>query len=341
LNGELILKDSLNYEKFIILLYVIHIFVSIFIIIINLEFFSVIHYNLSEWIPTVVYVTYKSREVFSIYLLLVLNAFGLITYYGIKNKKIRKIAISILPILSSISIILILINPHILLINAKGAPPTIINYLNVSGCIFLVQYFIFISFSIYFIFQEGFLKEFLIYTTISILALLTANLIHESGHAFFVLISGGKIEKFVPFPWLGCSAGCVEYSDVPTYFNPVVLMGGEIFQWITLILGLVILYKKKLNPRVSIFLKIILIAAWLDFPLYTINNTLGIPHWFIIGANDGDIVNFVSLTGFPLELMILFSIVQITLGLFFIFRKQIFSFYKRSVIYNEKIEQNL
>ena len=63
------------------------------------------------------------------------------------------------------------------------------------------------------------------------------------------------------------------------------------------------------------------IIAILDFPLYTINNSINLPHWFLIGSTQGDIIIFTRLTGIPLWIMIIIAIMQLILGLlFFYFR---------------------
>ena len=55
--------------------------------------------------------------------------------------------------------------------------------------------------------------------------------------------------------------------------------------------------------------------TWLDFPLYTINNSMGIPHWFLIGGIEGDIIAFCANTSFPLFIMIIFACIQLACGI--------------------------
>jgi len=144
--------------------------------------------------------------------------------------------------------------------------------------------------------------------------LLISEFIHESGHAFFVIISGGNITAFYPFPVIiggSFTAGFVGYTNVPMILEPLVLMGGEIFQWITILIIFTYLYFKPKYQK-SLFIRVLLLIALLDFPLYTINNSIGLPHWFLIGSSDGDVMRFSRLTGFPLWILIIFSCVQLT-----------------------------
>ncbi|MFX1378681.1 MAG: hypothetical protein ACFFA4_06270 [Promethearchaeota archaeon] len=145
-------------------------------------------------------------------------------------------------------------------------------------------------------------------------SLLLSELIHESGHAFFALISGGTITAFFPFPVIiggEFTAGFVGYTNVPFYLEPLVLMGGEIFQWMTILSILVYLYYKP-KLRKNLFLLVLLLIALLDFPLYTLNNSIGLPHWFLIGSSNGDIIRFSVLIGFPLWIFIVLSCIQLS-----------------------------
>ncbi|MFX0022225.1 MAG: hypothetical protein ACFE9S_07850 [Candidatus Hermodarchaeota archaeon] len=153
-------------------------------------------------------------------------------------------------------------------------------------------------------------------------ALLLSEFIHESGHAFFTIISGGKVTAFFPFPVIiggVFTAGFVGYTNVPPTLEPLVLMGGEIFQWITIVFILTYLYFKS-KYRQNLFLLVLLLIALLDFPLYTINNSIGLPHWFIIGSNNGDVIRFSILTGFPLWILIIFSCVQLSITYLIFFK---------------------
>ena len=152
--------------------------------------------------------------------------------------------------------------------------------------------------------------------------LVLSEFIHETGHAFFVLISGGTITAFVPFPFIiggQFTAGFVGYTNVSSNLEPLVLMGGEIFQWIAI---LFILARFYFNPkyRKNLFLLVLLLVALLDFPLYTINNSIGLPHWFLIGSTNGDVMRFSLLTGFPLWILIILSCVQLSITFLIFYR---------------------
>jgi hypothetical protein len=161
-------------------------------------------------------------------------------------------------------------------------------------------------------------KKLLKYMKLSVVivgALLLSEFIHETGHAFFVLVSGGTITAFFPFPIViggSFTAGFVGYTNVPVILEPLVLMGGEIFQWVA-ILTIITFFHFKPKYQNSLFMLLLLLIALLDFPLYTINNSIGLPHWFVIGSSDGDITRFSRLTGFPLWILIIFSCVQLSI----------------------------
>jgi hypothetical protein len=118
-----------------------------------------------------------------------------------------------------------------------------------------------------------------------------------------------------------CSAGCVEYSNVPDNLIPLVTIGGEIFQWLTILTIGTLLYYKKLERRITLFLGLTLIISWLDFPLYTINNTFGIHHWFFIGSRSGDIILFSKQTGVPLLFLNFMALLQLFVGFVVIYTK--------------------
>jgi hypothetical protein len=161
-------------------------------------------------------------------------------------------------------------------------------------------------------------KKLLKYMKLSVVivgVLLLSEFIHETGHAFFVIVSGGNITAFFPFPIViggSFTAGFVGYTNVPFFLEPLVLMGGEIFQWVTILIILTLFYFHPKYQK-SLFLLLLLLIALLDFPLYTINNSIGLPHWFVIGSNDGDVMRFSRLTGFPLWILIMFSCVQLSI----------------------------
>jgi uncharacterized membrane protein YdcZ (DUF606 family) len=139
-------------------------------------------------------------------------------------------------------------------------------------------------------------------------------------------------------------AGYVAWRYVPSELIPLVMMGGEIFQWISIPIMLAIIKFKRWNKWITLFLVLTVIVAWLDFPLYSINNTFGIPHWFLIGGSSGDIIKFTNITGFPLLIMNLFALLQLSIGIIIIYfkifrnREKILQIFKEGAINEEIIE---
>ena len=66
-------------------------------------------------------------------------------------------------------------------------------------------------------------------------------------------------------------------------------------------------------------LTFLLIIAIFDFPLYTITNSVGLPHWFLIGSSHGDILMFSTLSGFPLFILMIIAVLQLIMGVVLIY----------------------
>jgi len=228
-------------------------------------------------------------------------------------EKVRLYFISFVPIVSLILIILIFTNPHSLIIKPTGFPPTRLENLYIGVLIGIILFVLISIEAFYILYLEKEFKKYIFSIGIIIGGLLLGDFIHESGHAIIVLLSGGEVNQFIPFPVLlgnEFNAGYVGFSNVPPDYIPLVYLGGEIFQWITIFLISVILYFKP-KYRENLFILSLLFIALLDFPLYVINNSIGLPHWFFIGGVNGDITSFSELTGFPLWILIVLGVVQL------------------------------
>jgi len=293
----------------------------------------VIHAKASESLPVQVYETYSSIETSILFLLLILSIANLLSIRLRFLKPLKPYIISLTPIIAIISILLLILNPHSMILVPSGWPPTQLDKIELGGILTIILVNIFIASSFLQIYIEGNMVRYLKALGLIIGALLVSDFIHESGHAIIALFAGGEITEFYPFPVLlggEFAAGYVGFSNVSTNLIPLVLLGGEIFQWITICTILIFLYFKPKYRR-NLFIITVLFMGMLDFPLYTINNSVGLPHWFLIGGTTGDIIMFSTLTKFPLWILIIAAIIQllITGVIFYIL------FFKNRKITNE------
>ncbi|NVM34259.1 MAG: hypothetical protein HWN81_01605 [Candidatus Lokiarchaeota archaeon] len=273
------------------------------------------HAKASESLPVEKFEIYSSLEVSIYYILVILTITNVLFVKIRKFEPFRQYIFSLTPLIGVVSIILLIFSPHSMILNPSGWPPTRLESIELVGIIAIILFSLFIINSIFQIYLEGFMKKYLITSGIIIGALILSDFIHESGHAITALLAGGEITEFYPFPVLlggEFAAGYVTFSNVPSSLIPLILLGGEIFQWITICVLLIFFY---INPkyRRNMFLIALLIIAFLDFPLYVINNSMGLPHWFLIGSTRGDIIIFSDLTNFPLWALILIGCVQLVI----------------------------
>jgi hypothetical protein len=316
------LKLERDFLKEILVYFNVVIFAAaIILLVINLDVISVIHAKESEWLPVQKFKTYSTIELSIIYVIIVLAILNVFFMSYNKTKAFRIYFISFTPIITLVFIFLLFLNPHSLILNPTGFPPTTFDGLEM-GAIFMLLLLILLAIdSIILTYIEGFLTKYLITLTIIIGALLLSDFIHELGHIIFILIFGGQITEFYPFPvFLGgeFNAGYVGFTNVPSNLIPLVLLGGEIFQWILICVILLFLYFKP-KYRQNLFILTLLFIGLLDFPLYVINNLFGLPHWFFLGSSNGDIMIFSELTGFPFWIMIIFAILQLSLTVFVVY----------------------
>jgi len=304
-------KETMNnlvlYFNIVILVF------GIIFLFLNFNVISVIHAQASEWLPVQVYETYSALETSFLYLLILLTVSNIISIKIRYLKSFKPYIISLTPIIAIISILLLFLNPHTMILYPNGWPPTRFDNIELGGIMIIILFISFIVVTFFQIYLEGIIKNYLKTGGLIIGGLLLSDFIHESGHAITALLSGGEITRFYPFPVLlggEFVAGYVTFSNVPSSLIPLVILGGEIFQWIVVALILVILNLKP-KYRKSVFVLTVLFIGLLDFPLYVINNSIGLPHWFLVGGTYGDIMLFSDLTGFPLWAFIIIACGQL------------------------------
>lgn len=300
------------------------IILSLVLLVLNFNFMYVLHQP-SGMLKIVFYVFYKNAQVLPFYLIISLAIINILSLLFINEQKIRIALFSIQPLISIISIIIIFINPQFLILFLQDVSLTRLEYLELGGYLYIALSLFFMGFILNEIRREGFIKKFSQYFSILIAVFFFSSFVHENGHAFFILISGGKITHYAPLLFLDFKnfAGYVGYQGVPSDLLPLVMLGGEIFQWISiLVIGLLLSFK-RFNKWVKLFLSLALIFAWLDFPLYSINNTFGLPHWFILGSSSGDIINISNMLGINMLYFNLLALIQLGIGLLIIYIKVI------------------
>jgi len=318
------LLNSIKKNKIGIICNLLFLFASITLVVLNFNFVYILH-NTSGMLKIVFYELYSSMEVLSFYLIIILSLVDILVLIFVSRRKIRALILSIQPLIVFFSILLIFINPQFLILFLQGVSLTKFEYLEVGAYLYIALSLFFVIFIIYEIHREGYTKTYFQYLTLLIVTFFFSSFIHENGHAFFILITGGKITQYAPFPFLDFKnfAGYISYQGVPSEFLPLVTIGGEIFQWISIgILG-IILYIKKFSKWINYFLSLAIIVAWLDYPLYSLNNTFGLPHWFIFGSSSGDIIKFSNMLGIDIIFFNLLAIAQIIVGVVIIYYKVI------------------
>lgn len=292
----------------------------------NVQTIKVIHDKASEFLPVVKHATYTSTDVALFYVIIGLTSINFLLHIFYEDKVLSRILTYLTPVASGLMLFLIFMNPHYLLFHPTGLPPTHFDTLPIGGVIATILLcFIIMNASINLLYEEKLLKY---YSTGGMLgiAAYVSLLIHECGHAVFVLLLGGTVTAFNPFPAPSGSAGYVMFHGVSESAIPLVLLGGAIFQWITLALLLLVMSFYP-HHEVTPFLKSTFIFSWLDFPLYVLNNAAQLPHWFVIGSTEGDLLRFSTLTGFSYQIMIVLAILQLIIGLPVIYGKIFPSFH--------------
>ncbi|MHA1413910.1 MAG: hypothetical protein ACTSO4_14980 [Promethearchaeota archaeon] len=314
---------------------------SILLLSLNLDFFTVIHAKASEFLPVLKEETYTTVQVSIFYIIITLSSaylmFNNLSKFDVLKRKVSFLIL----IISSIVLIIEFFNPHSIIINPTGFPPTSLKTVHLGLFSSLIMLGLKIIISLRVLIMEKISKKSKILILLFILGALSSDFIHEMGHVFFIILTGGKVIEFYPFPILlggEFNAGYVNFIGVPKQFLPLVLLGGEIFQWISIIIILITLYlNKNVSTWIKYYLEILLFFAWLDFPLYTINNFFGLPHWFLIGSSNGDIILFSNLIGLPILIFIILALTQLCIGIILLIK--IIKMKKRKN--DSKINENL
>jgi len=310
-------------KNLVMYLNLVFLVLAIIVLLLNINIISVIHAKASESLPVEKFETYTSLSISIFYILILLLIGNLLSMKLHKLEPLKPYFFSFTPLVLLISIFLLIFNPHSMILNPSGWPPTRIDSIELGGVISLFLFSLVMINTLFQLYLEGFMKKYLVTLGIIVGALLLSDLVHESGHAIIVLLSGGEITEFYPFPVLlggEFAAGYVGFSNVPSNLIPLVFLGGEIFQWILVCILLIFLYIKP-KYRSNLFIITLLFIGLLDFPLYVINNSIGLPHWFLIGGINGDLIIFSTLTGFPLWILIILACTQllITVLIFYSF----------------------
>ena len=312
---ELNMLVKVKYRNWFLFINFVIIAIAFVLILINLDIISVIHAKASEWLPVLVYETYSALETSFLYILIFLAILNILTIKIRYLRPLKSCIYSLTPFVAIIPILLLFFNPHPMILNPNGWPPTKFDSIELGGIFVVILFSSFIGISIFQLYLERKIKSYLIIVGSIIGGLLLADFIHEGGHAVIAILAGGKIEAFYPFPVLlggEFNAGYVGFSNVPSNLTPLVLIGGEIFQWLNISVILVILHFKP-KYRKNVFFLTLLFIGLLDFPLYTINNFFGLPHWFVVGSTQGDIILFSDLIGFPMWAFLIFACAQLAI----------------------------
>ncbi|HUY00971.1 MAG TPA: hypothetical protein VMV49_15520 [Candidatus Deferrimicrobium sp.] len=308
-------------NKFVTLGYAFSLLAAIICLIFNCATVFVMHSSL-DWIPVIIFVTYRAQDLILFYFVICISSCALILLLIKKLKPVLKALFFVTPFAAGLLLLFMLLVPNVIIVVPVSTSQAFLDTINVGGWIFILIAVILVITSLSAIFSDKKLISYLILVILFVCGALTAEFIHESGHAIFVILSGGTVTEFVPIPWMVGGhwiAGYVSFTGVPENLVPLVMIGSEIFQWISLAILCPVLF---FHPKIKIrkYLICWFLFAWVDFPLYTINNALAIPHWFFFGGLNGDVLQFCNLTGFPLWVMIIFAILQLVLGSIFLYK---------------------
>ena len=115
--------------------YITTLIIDVILLTFNVENISVIHARASPLLPVVKYETYSSLEILSLYMIIVLTVINIVSIKFKKLLRVRRFIIIFTPLISAVSILVLLLNPHILIINPTGLPPTQLDILELGGII--------------------------------------------------------------------------------------------------------------------------------------------------------------------------------------------------------------
>lgn len=162
--------------------------------------------------------------------------------------------------------------------------------------------------------SEKLSKKYILFCIIAML--LVTDVVHESGHAIFGILEGGTITKFYPFPHFYGGilvAGEVGFSS-ENHLGPWHIIGSEILQIIVAIAGALAVWFFSMKKKFAFPVFVLAIYGWLDFPLYAINNYFGIPHLFIFGGVNGDVMAFAKAINVSVEIFVVLGVIQLIIG---------------------------
>jgi len=176
------------------------------------------------------------------------------------------------------------------------------------------------------------IKEFILYELIGIFVItFLISIIHESGHAIFVLLFGGKIVEFRLFPLTlfmdGSLNSSVHYYGVFTEEEKVLIMSGGTLS--TLIVGLIMLYiiiKYDMRPVFELWALLFGFILIFDIFSYSIHDMIS---FFFITDISGDWSKIFTIIPELVYIIIFLDIVIIVLSFYVILKnrkKEFFSF---------------
>ena len=300
--------------------------------VLNLPFITIEHQG-SVLLPVITTADYGSSNVLGAYVVLLLGILRIYVEIKLQDTS-TPIIVSIIQIcVSFIGIIAMVHNPLLHIIAPEVSNPAA-DFTYRLGSVFffvilgivLIEAGLRLILHVFRVFKVTW-KSLGIFTAAFIIAVFLSTLIHESGHAILVLLSGGSVTYFGALPW----QGYVSWTGVPEQWIPIVQLGGFIAQhsYLLLFAGLLYLERtKKLETDTNTYIAlvryvliIVAILAWLDFPAYTLNNFAGLPHWFFMGSANGDVVAFCQQTNVREGIMSGLAILEIAVGLGIIYKR--------------------
>ncbi|MFX1378680.1 MAG: hypothetical protein ACFFA4_06265 [Promethearchaeota archaeon] len=110
------------------------------LLLLNIDNFSVIHAWASPSLPVMKYETYSSLEILYLYMLVVLAVINIISMRVDKLFRIRPFNYIFTLLVSTVFTLILFLNPHILIINPTGLPPTQLDALEVGGIISIILF---------------------------------------------------------------------------------------------------------------------------------------------------------------------------------------------------------
>ncbi|MFX0039963.1 MAG: hypothetical protein ACFFAB_11555 [Candidatus Heimdallarchaeota archaeon] len=133
-----------KWKFFLLFFYAVILLMGIILLFLNIDLMSVIHASESEWLPVIKYETYSSLDTIFIYVFIVLVVINFICISIAKLMRILPFVLILTPIISFIFILALFFNPHLLIINPTGLPPTQLDALEIGGLFSIILSIVFI-----------------------------------------------------------------------------------------------------------------------------------------------------------------------------------------------------